>query len=259
MASYPWSSALVTGASSGIGAEMVRLLAAAGVPTTVVARRAERLEAQAKEFDGIEVLPADLMSADGVRRVAARLTDAARPVDLLVNNAGVGNSGAFVELDPARIDDEVNLNVAALTRLTRAALDLMVAARRGWVLNVSSVASFQSGPHMAVYAATKAYVTSFSESLHLELKADGVVVTALCPGLTRTEFQLVAGSDGLGSRVPSFGWTDVKDVARTGLADCAKGRVLSVPGLQYKTLTALSDVSPRWLTRRIAAVAMRYR
>jgi uncharacterized protein len=250
---------LVTGASSGIGEEMVRLLAAAGVPTTVVARRADRLEALAKELDGIEVLAADLTADDGLARVAQRLTDDARPIELLVNNAGFGSSGPFAELDPDRVDDEVRLNVGALTHLTRAALDPMVAAGKGWVLNVSSVAGFQSAPHMAVYGATKAYVTSFSEALHVELKPNGVTVTALCPGLTRTEFQDVSGTEGLGSRVPSVAWTSVEDVANAGLTACAKGKVLSVPGLQYKALTAVSDVSPRWLTRRIAAAAMRYR
>lgn len=259
MTSYPWATALVTGASSGIGEEMVRLLAAAGVPTTVVARRADRLEALAKELDSIEVLVADLTAPDGLARVAERVSDAARPIELLVNNAGFGNSGPFAEIDPKRIDDEVRLNVGALTHLTRAVVDPMVAAGKGWVLNVSSVAGFQSAPHMAVYAATKAYVTSFSEALHAELKPNGITVTALCPGLTRTEFQDVAGAEGLGSRLPSVAWTDVQDVAKTGLHDCAKGKVLSVPGLQYKALTAMSDVSPRWLTRRIAAAAMRYR
>ena len=259
MTSYPWATALVTGASSGIGEEMVRLLAAAGVPTTVVARRADRLEALARELDGIEVLAADLTADDGLARVANRVSDAARPIELLVNNAGFGNSGPFAELDPDRIDDEVRLNVGALTHLTRAAVDAMEAAGKGWVLNVSSVASFQSAPHMAVYAATKAYVTSFSEALHAELKPSGITVTALCPGLTRTEFQDVAGAEGLGSRLPSLAWTSVEGVAKTGLSDCAKGKVLSVPGVQYKALTAMSDISPRWLTRRIASATMRYR
>lgn len=249
----------MTGASSGIGEEMVRLLAAAGVPTTVVARRAGRLEDLAKELGGIEVLVADLSADDGLARVATRVRDVARPIELLVNNAGFGSAGPFAELDPARIDDEVRLNVGALTHLTRAAVEAMVAAGRGWVLNVSSVASFQSAPHMAVYAATKAYVTSFSEALHAELKSSNVTVTALCPGLTRTEFQDVAGTEGLGSRVPSLAWTSVEAVAKTGLSECAKGKVLTVPGLQYKALTAMSDVSPRWLTRRITAAAMRYR
>lgn len=258
MTSYPWATALVTGASSGIGEETVRLLAAAGVPTTVVARRADRLEALAKELDGIEVLAADLTATDGLARVADRVRDTTRPIELLVNNAGFGNSGPFTEIEPKLIDDEVRLNVGALTHLTRAAVDPMLAAGKGWVLNVSSVASFQSGPHLAVYAATKAYVTSFSEALHVELKPSGITVTALCPGLTRTEFH-VAGAAGLGSRLPSLAWTGVEDVAKTGLSDCAKGKVLSVPGLQYKALTAMSDVSPRWLTRRIGAAAMRYR
>lgn len=259
MTTYPWATALVTGASSGIGEEMVRRLAGASVTTTVVARRADRLEALAEELDGIEVLTADLTADDGLARVADRLRDSGRPIELLVNNAGFGSSGPFAELDPKRIDDEVRLNAGALTHLTRVAVGRMVPAGRGWVLNVSSVASFQSAPNMAVYAATKAYVTNFSEALHTELKPSGVTVTALCPGLTRTEFQEVAGGESLGARLPSQAWTSVESVAKTGLSDCAKGSVLSIPGVQYKALAAMSDVSPRWLTRRIAAATMRHR
>jgi uncharacterized protein len=143
---YPFSTALVTGASSGIGEVMVGLLADAGVPTVVVARRADRLAALAERHGGIEVLVTDLTVADGQRAVAERIADADRPIDLVVNNAGFGTNGTFHELDADRLADEIELNVAALTRLSHAALAAMIPRRRGWLLNVSSVASFQPAP-----------------------------------------------------------------------------------------------------------------
>ena len=155
MATYPFRSALVTGASSGIGEVMTTMLAEAGVPTVVVARRADRLTDLAARLDGVEVLVADLNDADGLAEVAARIADPDRPIDLVVNNAGFGTNGAFHELDPDRLGEEIGLNVAALTRLSHAALAAMVPRGRGWLLNVSSIASFQSAPRLAVYAATR--------------------------------------------------------------------------------------------------------
>ena len=172
-ASYPFTSALVTGASSGIGEELTRQLTAAGVPVVVVARREDRLLALADELPGVEVLVADLNGRRGQDAVCARIGDVDRPIDLVVNNAGFGTSGPFHETDPDRLDEEVGLNVGALTRLSHAALATMVPRRRGWLLNVASVAAYQPGPHLAVYAATKAYVLSLSESLHEEVKGDG--------------------------------------------------------------------------------------
>jgi short-subunit dehydrogenase len=131
-ATYPFTRALVTGASSGIGEELTRQLATAGVPTVVVARRVERLEALAGELTGVEVLEADLVTDAGVTAVGARITDAERPVDLVVNNAGFGTSGEFHTLDPDRLADEVDLNVATLTRLSHIALSMMIERRRGW-------------------------------------------------------------------------------------------------------------------------------
>ena len=126
--------------------------------------------------------------------VVQRIDDATRPIDLVVNNAGFGTSGDFYTLDPERMGDEIALNIAALTQISRAALGVMVPRGRGYLLNVSSVVSFQPAPKLAVYAATKAYVTSLSESLHEEVRGTGVHVTALCPGLTRTEFQSVSST-----------------------------------------------------------------
>jgi len=172
--SFPFASALVTGASSGIGEEMTRQLCAASVPVVVVARRGDRLRALKAELGGIDVLTADLGTREGQDAVAERIADHNRPIDLVVNNAGFGTGGDFVLLEPDRVAAEIELNVAALTRLSHAALSVMIPRRRGWLLNVSSVAGFQPAPRLAVYAATKAYVTSLSESLHEEAKGHGV-------------------------------------------------------------------------------------
>ncbi len=257
MSSYPFSSALVTGASSGIGEVMARQLADAGVPVVVVARRADRLQAIADEFDGVEVLTADLLTMKGQRAVAARIADEARPIELVVNNAGFGSNGAFHELDADRLADEVELNVAALTRLSHAALAAMVPRGRGWLLNVSSVAGFQPAPRLAVYAATKAYVTSLTESLHEEARGTGVHVTALCPGLTKTEFQRVSNTEQYADEFPGLVWTSPDQVARTGLSDVVANRALSVPGVQYRAMTAAAAVTPRWLKRRLSSLVQR--
>ena len=257
MSRYPFTSALVTGASSGIGEAMVRRLADAGVPQVIVARRADRLNELAAQYTGVEVLAADLTTAAGLAAVVERISDAARPVDLVVNNAGFGTSGLFHELDPDRLDQEIALNVAALTRLSHAALATMVPRGRGYLLNVSSVASFQPAPKLAVYAATKAFVTSLGESLHEEVRGTGVHVTTLCPGLTRTEFQAVSSSEAYASAYPSFAWMEAADVAAAGLANVARGRAMTVPGIIYKGLAAATGVTPRGITRRLSSLLQR--
>ncbi len=254
---FPFTSALVTGASSGIGEAMVKILGEAGIAQIVVARRVDRLEELAARYDRVEVLAADLTKAKGVAAVVRRITDAQRPVDLVVNNAGFGTSGDFSTTDPDRIADEIALNVAALTRISRAALGVMVSRGHGYLLNVSSVASFQPAPKLAVYAATKAYVTSLTESLHEEVRGSGVHVTALCPGLTRTEFQGVSNTDSYSTQVPSFAWMSAADVAEQGLRDVAKGRALSIPGALYKGMALASGVTPRGLARRLAGLVQR--
>lgn len=254
---YPFTSALVTGASSGIGEAIVEILAAAGIAQVVVARRVDRLDELAARLDGVEVLAADLTTQKGLRAVVQRVADAERPIDLVVNNAGFGTSGEFSELDPERLAREVALNVGALTQISRAALGAMVPRGRGYLLNVSSVASFQPAPKLAVYAATKAYVTSLTESLHEEVRGSGVHVTALCPGLTRTEFQSVSNADSYTGQYPSYAWLSASEVAAAGLDDVAKNHALSIPGVLYKALAAASGVAPRGLARRIASLVQR--
>ena len=256
MARYPFTCALVTGASSGIGHEMAMQLATSGVHVIAVARRADRLELLASQFKNVEVLVADLTSTAGLGLVESRIADATlKPIDLVVNNAGFGSSGLMHEIDVDRLSREINLNVGALTRLSHAAVKVMAPRGRGYLLNVSSVASFQASPRLAVYSATKAYVTSLSEALYEEMRGTGVRVTALCPGLTRTEFQSISSTEQYSRDFPAFAWLDVTDVARAGLRDVARGRALSVPGALYKGLVAVSDLAPRFLVRRISAFA----
>jgi hypothetical protein len=145
----------------------------------------------------------------------------------------------------------------ALTVIGHAAVNAMIPRGRGWLLNVSSVASFQANPGLAVYSATKAFVTSLSEALHEEVRGAGVVVTALCPGLTRTEFQSISNTTGFESRFPSFAWTSVGLVARAGLKGAARGRTIVVPGALYKVLVAVSGVLPRSVTRRLSRMLSR--
>lgn len=250
---YPFRSALVTGASSGIGEAMVELLADAGVPTVAVARRADRLDALADRCPGVRVLAADLTTPDGLATVAER----ADVADLVVNNAGFGTSGRFHELEAERLQREIALNATAVTRLSHAALAGMMSRGRGYLLNVSSVVSFQPAPGLAVYAATKAFVTSLGESLHEEARGTGVHVTTLCPGLTRTEFISVSNSSGYQEQYPEFAWLTAEQVAAVGLHDVARGRALSVPGVLYKTMAAATGVLPRRVARRLSGLVQR--
>jgi uncharacterized protein len=249
-----WTTALVTGASSGIGEAFVRQLTKAGTNVIVVARRRERLDALAKELPGIEVLVADLATDAGVAAVEARL--AKGDVDLLINNAGFGNNGPFHELDAPAAANEIAVNVVALARLSHAAAQPMVTKRTGGILNVSSVASFQAAPGFGSYAATKAFVTNFSETLHEDLKPHGVHVTALCPGLTRSEFHETAGI-GDYDKYPSFVWQSADEVAAFGLKSVERNACLAVPGAPNKVLTGLSGLLPRAVTRRAASATRR--
>jgi len=257
MAGYPFTSALVTGASSGIGAEMARLLGEAGIPTVLVARRGDRLREIAGLYDGCEVLEADLGTVEGRAVCVDRIKSAEQPIDLVVNNAGFGTSGVFHELDVERLEDEIELNVSALTTLSHAALSVMVPRGRGYLLNVSSVAGFQAAPGLAVYSATKAYVTSLTEALHEEVRSSGVHVTALCPGLTKTEFQQRSNTQSYSTSYPDFVWTSAESVAATGLADVARNRTLAVPGALYKGMVSAAQITPRFISRRLSGMAGR--
>lgn len=257
MPTYPFTSALVTGASSGIGADIAGLLGAAGVPTVLVARRVDRLEEIAADHEGFEVLAADLLTREGWDVVAERVADPDRPIDLVVNNAGFGSMGTFHERTPDDLDDEVTLNVAALTHLSRVAIAAMVPRRRGYLLNISSVAGFQAIPDFAVYAATKAYVTSLTEAVHEEVLDLGIHVTASCPGLTRTEFVDHAGADSLIDRAPGFVWSKSHDVAVDALAAVVRNRTLTVPGALNQGAVLAGSLTPRSVTRRLGGIFAR--
>jgi short-subunit dehydrogenase len=239
------STALVTGASGGIGLEIARVLAA-DHDLVLVARSADRLGEIAAELNGARVLAIDLADPDAVARIVGEVPE----VDVLVNNAGVGDFGPFVEADPAKLDTLIALNIGALTRLTRAYLPGMLARKQGRILNVASTAAFQPGPLMAVYYATKAYVLSLSEALAEETRGTGVTVTALCPGPTASGFQAGAAMEGSklvrGRKLPT-----AESVARYGVAAMRKGDVVAVPGVRNKMLASSIRVTPRGVVRRL--------
>lgn len=254
----PVRRALVTGASAGIGAAFARRLARDQMNLCLVARRRDRLEelaAELREHRGveIEVRATDLTDPEGLRELAE--TVAARPPDLLVNNAGFGTLGPFAELDPDQEERVIRLNVIALVRLTRAALPDMVERGHGAVINVSSMAGLAPAPFTATYAASKAFVTSFSEALYEELRGTGVRIQALLPGFTRTEFQDRAGIDP--GAVPDFAWMGPEEVVEASLAALERGEALCIPGRRNRVLSGVQWAVPRSWTRRMLGAAMR--
>jgi short-subunit dehydrogenase len=249
---------MVTGASAGIGTAFAERLARDGYDLVLVARRRERLEELAKRLReshrvDVEVLPADLVDAGellGVERRAAAVPG----LDLLVNNAGFGTVGFFHEIDPDAEEREILLNDVALVRLTRAVLPGMVERGHGAIVNVSSMAGFQPSPYNATYAATKAFVNSFSEAVAEELRGTGVLVQALCPGFTRTEFQEVAGVDP--SDIPDFAWMEPGPVVDASLDALRSGQVVCVPGLGNRVLSMTARSLPRALVTRVMGMAV---
>ncbi len=245
--------AVITGASSGLGVEFARLLAADGYDVALVARSRERLEALAAELSaahGIVARPiaADLSIAAGVDAVLA----AVPACDVLINNAGFGSHGAFATISPERLASEIGVDVLALTLLTRRYLPGMLERKRGRVLNVASTAGFVPGPLMAVYYASKAYVISFSEALWDETRGTGVSVSVLCPGATATEFGARAGMKRtLLMRLPL---ANAADVARAGYRAMLRGKRMEVPGIMNKLVAISPRFGPKrlvlWLSRK---------
>ncbi|MHB8077918.1 MAG: SDR family NAD(P)-dependent oxidoreductase [Candidatus Krumholzibacteriia bacterium] len=245
---------LVTGASAGIGRELARCFAADGAALVLVARRGDELEALAAELTREHGVPARIMATDLAyyntpAEIAGLLAADGIAVDVLVNNAGFGARGELTELEPARLLAMLQVNVTALTHLTRLLLPGMLARRRGGVLNVASTAAFQPGPGMAVYYATKAYVLSFSGALTEELRGTGVTATCLAPGATATEFAAVAGLTR--SRLFRAGVMRADVVARAGHAGFRRGRALVVPGWKNRVGAALVPLAPRAAVRRL--------
>ncbi|HET9255246.1 MAG TPA: SDR family oxidoreductase [Pseudonocardiaceae bacterium] len=246
--------ALITGASAGLGAHFARLFAQDGHGLVLVARRRDKLDRLAAELGAARgvrttVIAADLTDPKAPQHLHEELTQAGIEVEFLVNNAGFGASGRFADLDLSRQLDMIELNVTALTHLTGLFLPAMIRRRRGRVLNVSSSAGFLPGPYMATYYASKAYVLSFTEALAQELHGTGVTATALCPGATATEFAAAAE---MGSAALFKGVMAAAPVARYGYRAMLAGKTVAVPGVTMKLALQSLRVSPRWLARRLA-------
>ena len=244
--------ALVTGATSGIGAAFARRLAADGYDLVIVARDAQRLSDAAAALTqahgvAVEALAADLTTDAGRESVAERLADPARPVELLVNNAGLSLNKPFLHSTVARESELLHLNVHAVMQLTLAALPPMVERGRGAVINVSSVAGFGAAMPGSTYPASKAWVTNFSESVALSVTPLGVRVMALCPGYVQTGMHARSGINM--SKLPSRLWLDADSVVADGLRDLARGKVISVPDWKYKAAAFALRHLPRRFVR----------
>jgi len=250
--------AVITGATSGIGAAFARRLAAEGYALVLVARSAARLASTAEELHqqfGVPAKPlvADLATDAGRGVVETVLADPSEPIDMLVNNAGFGLAGTFWDGPIADADRMLQVNVRAVLRLSHAALGGMLRRGEGDIINVSSVAGFAAGSRAATYVASKAWVTAFSESLGLQLAGSGVHVSALCPGFTRTEFHARAGVDPSG--VPEALWQDADHVVATGLRDHRRGRPVSIPGAPYKAVVVAGRLMPRRIVYAVTRLA----
>ena len=244
--------ALVTGASAGIGEEFARQLAKLGYDVVIVARRRDRLDKLASELKeggaDAEVMAVDLSRPEGVAAVVERLEKG--DIGVLVNNAGFATSGEFTQLPIDRELQEIDLNIRALTQLSHAGLAQMKRRGAGAIVNVASTGAYQPVPYMSTYAATKAYVLSFSEGLHEEAKGYGVTVTCLCPGATRTEFQEVAGLSDDG--IPRFAWMSAEAVVKNALGAAKAGSAIATPGLLNKLTANLPRFTPRFAVRKIS-------
>jgi len=243
--------ALVTGATAGIGAQYARLLAREGFDLILVARDEKRLSATAKDLSKefgikVELLAADLTKPVQLEKVRKRLSDAQKPVDVLINNAGFGINKSFLESDINAEQDLLDVLVTAPMRLTHAVLPVMLKRNSGIIVNVSSVASWIAG---GTYSAAKSYLTVFTESLHTELRSTKVKISALCPGFTRTEFHQRGRMKMKG--LPNFMWLSAEKVVKKSWQDAKAGKVISIPGWQYLILSSISRFGPRPMVRRI--------
>jgi hypothetical protein len=248
--------AMVTGASSGIGAAFARRLARDGFQLILVARRHDLLRQLAGELGGAETLAADLTLQEDLARVEARIASAPE-LELLVNNAGFGTKGWLWETPLEGQERMHQLHVMATLRLTRAALAAMVPRARGGVINVSSVAAFGQSPGNVGYCATKAWMNSFTEGLDLELRGSGspVRVQALCPGFTVTGFHDTMGMSRQG--IPAWLWLRAEDVVDASLRGLERGKLFVVPGAVYKLVVILEKLAPRWLRSKAVVRVMR--
>lgn len=255
--------ALVTGGSGGIGLELAKVFARNGFDLVLIARSRDNLEAAAGQLEGkfdvkAHVFAADLARADAPERIFDFLHNEEIQIDVLVNNAGLGIMGEFSETELARELKMIQVNIAALTHLTKLFLPAMIKRRSGRVLNVASTAAFQPGPLMAVYYATKAYVLSFSQALAEELRNTGVTVTVLCPGPTKTDF--FEGAKMTNSRLLTvFGMADADDVAKYGFDAMMHKKRVAIPGFRNKIIAQANRLAPRALSAKLARMAQENR
>ncbi len=251
--------ALVTGASSGIGADVARALAARGCDLVITARRLERLEALAAELRTAHQITVDVIGCDlGAPGAAARLwreATAARRVDVLINNAGFGHFRPFADVDTARDTEMLQLNITALVELCHAMVADLPAGQPGWILNVASIAAWQAVPNFATYGASKVFVRNFSEALHYELGPRGIKVCCLCPGGTHTEFHDVAGAGNYGAVARASMLPSAK-VAEIGVRSMLRGKKTVVTGLLNKLSCLLAGLSHRGLASRTAGLVL---
>lgn len=255
--------ALVTGGSSGIGLELAKVLAKNGFDLVLVARTRDPLEAAAGQIEGkyavrVHVFAADLRRREAPEAISNFLSNENIPIEVLINNAGFGLGGEFAETEVTRELEMIQVNIAALTHLTKLFLPAMIRRRSGRILNVASTGAFQPGPLIAVYYATKAYVLSFSEALAEELRHSGVTVTALCPGPTRTDFAETTKTTN--SRLfTTFGIANAADVAEYGYAAMMHGRRVAIPGIRNKILAQANRFAPRAITAKVARLVQESR
>ncbi len=257
---------LLTGASAGIGRALAEELAPRAGKLVVVARRMERLEALAEALRKkhprleVHVRGCDLGDVGAARALVGEVERSVGPVDVLVNNAGVGDIGMFDLADWDRLEKMITLDVTSLAALTHAALPGMIARRRGGILNISSGFGLEYMPGFTAYSASKHFVTALTEGLRVEARPFGVVVSQACPGPVRTEFQEVAAQDFADRKVPSFVEISAEQCARRVVRGFAKGRAIILPGLLIRAGVALGAMTPRWLKRwayRLVANEMR--
>ena len=252
------SAALVTGASSGIGADIARSLARRGHSVVLVARRTDRLKELARELGdrhGVraETIACDLSDAEARAAMVESIKKLGLTIDVLVNNAGFGSGGLFQSLDQERELQMVRLNVDAVVDLCGRYVPEMVKAGRGAVLNVASTASFQPLPKQATYAATKAFVTNFTDAVHADLRGTGVTATCLCPGPVKTEFPESAGIDEAADGLPGVFWTDSDEVAEDAVKGLERGKRLVIPGPINRITAIGGQHAPRGLLLALAS------
>lgn len=252
--------ALITGASSGIGLELARIHAAKGGNLVLVARSKSKLDELKDELEknhgiSVYVIGKDLSSPSSAAEVHAELKQQNIPVDYLINNAGFGDSGLFFDADWEKQEQMINLNITSLTHMTRLFLKDMVERKSGKIMNLASTASFQPGPTMAVYCATKSYVLSFSEAISNEVREFGVTITALCPGATESGFKAAASLEGSnlfeGKKLPSS-----KAVAEYGYKSMIKGKTVAIHGFMNNLMANSIRFAPRSIVVKIARMIL---